>query len=100
VFAFAITTMRDSSKVFAVFVLLYVHAWRKREELELNAEEPRQTIERLGANSCFVAIGVLSLAVALFGGPQSAGWAGLVYMLIAPVITVYYTLMGRRRRVA
>lgn len=49
--------------VFAVFVLLYVHAWR--DDLELNAAERTQTIERPGANICFVGIGVLSLAMLL-----------------------------------
>ena len=84
--------------VFAVFVLLYIHAWRKRDVLVLNAAERNETIERLGSNVCFVSIGAVSLAVVLFGGPAFTGWAGLVYMLIAPVLTVYRTLMGRRQR--
>jgi len=84
--------------VFTLFVLLYLHAWRKRDELELNLVERWETVERLGANVCFVAIGVSSLMIVLIGGTRYTGWSGMVYMLIAPVITIYYTLMGRRRR--
>jgi hypothetical protein len=84
--------------VFTLFVLLYWHAWRKRDELDLNVVERQETVERLGANACFVGVGLVSLATVVIGGAGYAGWSGMVYMLIAPVITIYYTIMGRRRR--
>jgi cytochrome c biogenesis protein CcdA len=58
--------------VFSVFVLLYHRAWLKREELALNAHERFDTIQRLGANACFVGVGLLSLATVLIGGPRAA----------------------------
>ncbi len=84
--------------VFLVFVTLYYHAWRKREELELNAKESHLTMERLGANACLVAVGLLSTLVVLVSTKRSAGLGGFVYMLIGPVLTVYYSIMGRRFR--
>ncbi len=84
--------------VFGVFVLLYQHAWRKREDLALQPEERFETIQRLGANACMVAVSVLSLLVVLIGGMTTAGWAGMLYFLIGPVLTVYHSVMGRRRR--
>jgi hypothetical protein len=84
--------------VFLLFVLLYFHAWRRREALELDRRESFLTIERLGANVCFVAIGLLSTAVVVLGGSRGPGHAGMVYMLIAPVLTLYYRIMGGRFR--
>jgi hypothetical protein len=82
--------------VFVVFVLLYGHAWRKRNDLGLDAGERFRTKEQLGANACFVVIGLVSTSVVLVGGPHTAGLAGMVYMLIAPTLTAYYYVMGRR----
>jgi hypothetical protein len=84
--------------VFVVFVLLYWHAWRKRNDLGLDARERFRTKEQLGANACFVVIGLVSTSVVLVGGPHAAGLAGMVYMLIAPTLTAYYSVMGRRFR--
>jgi hypothetical protein len=81
--------------VFTVFVLLYWHAWRKRDDLGLDDRERFLTKEQVGANACFVVIGLISTSVLLVGGPHAAGVAGMVYMLIGPTLTVYYSLMGR-----
>jgi len=84
--------------VFVVFVLLYWHAWRKRDELGLDDRERFLTKEQVGANVCFVVIGLVSTSVVLVGGPHAAGLAGMVYTLIAPMLTTYYSVMGRRFR--
>jgi hypothetical protein len=82
--------------VFAVFVLLYWHAWRKRDDLGLDDRERFLTKEQVGANACFVVIGLVSTSVVLVGGPHAAGLAGMLYTLIGPTLTVYYRVMGRR----
>ena len=84
--------------VFLLFVVLYYHAWRKRDDLGLDAKERHLTMERMGANACLVAVGLLSTLIVLLSTERSAGLGGFVYMLIGPVLTVYYTLMGRRYR--
>ena len=58
--------------VFTVFALMYCNAYRKRGELGLDA---RQTLDaRLSIidNAGIALIGVLSLAIATFGGPLAA----------------------------
>ncbi len=84
--------------VFAVFVLLFWHAYRKRHELgldELEVFDTRNSIQEMLLN-CGVAL--LSTAVVLFGGPKYAGLAGLVYMLTGVAMGTNGTIMGRRRR--
>jgi uncharacterized paraquat-inducible protein A len=84
--------------VFLLFVLLYWHAWRKRDQLELDAKERALTKQAWGANICFVAVGFLSTAMILIGGERAIGLGGMTYMLIGPVLTVYHSVMGRRYR--
>jgi hypothetical protein len=84
--------------VFAVFILLYVHAWRNRDVLELSGDERFEIITRIGANLCMAGVGTLSLAIVLIGGPELSAWAGTIYFLIGPLLTFYYSLMGRRKR--
>jgi hypothetical protein len=70
--------------VFGLFALLYLHAWRKREDLRL---DPRETLEtRLAVvdNAGIASIGVLSLAIATIGGPPATAIAGPIYFLIGP----------------
>ena len=84
--------------VFGVFILLYVHAWRNRELLELDANERFETGARIGANLCMAAVGALSLAIVLIGGEERVGTAGMAYFLIGPLVTVYYSVAGKRKR--
>src|SRR5258708_3317122 len=84
--------------VFAVFILLYLHAWRNRDDLELNGDERFETIERIGGHICMASVGVLSLAIVLIGGNEYAGWAGISYFAIGPLLTIYYSVMGRKKR--
>jgi uncharacterized membrane protein len=84
--------------VFAVFALLYRHAYRKRRELELNELETYDTRTHARENALNVAIGLLSVAVALGGGPRYSLFSGLVYWLIAPAQFLHGYLRGRRRK--
>ncbi|OLE51345.1 MAG: hypothetical protein AUG51_22850 [Acidobacteria bacterium 13_1_20CM_3_53_8] len=84
--------------VFLVFMLLYLHAWRKREKLSLNALELHDTREQVQEHALMVLIGLLSIATALLGGPRYGIWAGIIYWLIAPIQTLHGFIMGKRRR--
>lgn len=84
--------------VFAVLALLYTYAWSRREALELDSIERHKTIEKLGAHLCLFGVGVLSLAILLAAGERDIAFAGFIYFAIAPLLTVYYTVMGRRAR--
>jgi uncharacterized membrane protein len=83
--------------VFAVFVLLYFHAYRKRDDLQLTKLElfdTRTSIQESALN-CMVAL--ISIALVLFGGTRYGPLAGLTYMMTGVVLTIHGTLMGRRR---
>jgi hypothetical protein len=68
-----------------VFALLYQHAYRKRGELALSAHEALDTWLAVIDNLGIATIGLLSFAIARFGGVSSAGTvAGPIYFLIGP----------------
>jgi len=89
-----------------IFFLLYVHAWRKREELRLNELEVFDTRRTLEANGHTVVMGLLIVITAWVaelarGGPyedQSAyAVLGVFYAYLA--FMIYRTrLLGRRRK--
>jgi uncharacterized membrane protein len=84
--------------VFSVFVLLYLHAYRKRKTLELNELElfdTRNSIQESLLNCC---IALISIALVILGGPRYAGLAGWTYMLTGVALGTNGTIMGRRRR--
>ena len=84
--------------VFGVFVLLYWHAYRQRGALELNELEVFDTRGDIQESALNVAVGTLSVAVAILGRGRYSFVAGMVYMLNAIVLPVHGTLMGKRRR--
>jgi uncharacterized membrane protein len=83
--------------IFAVFILLHCHAYRKRFELELNKLELFDTRSSISESAVNCSIGLLSIGLALFGGKYSA-FAGPAYMLTAVALTIHGTVMGRQRR--
>lgn len=84
--------------VFGVFVLLFWHAYRRREELELNELERFDTRESIQESVLMCGIAILSLVIVLVGGAGRAGLAGMAYMLTPIVMTVNGKVMGRRRK--
>jgi uncharacterized membrane protein len=84
--------------VFGVFVLLFWHAYRKREALGLNELERFDTRESIQETALMCGIAILSLVVVVVGGPGRAGLAGMVYMLTPVVMTINGKIMGKRRK--
>ena len=84
--------------VFLVFVLLYWHAYRKREELDLDLLERFDTRNSIQEAALNCGIASLSIAIVLIGGYGYATLSGLIYMLTGLVMGVHGALMGRRRR--
>ena len=84
--------------VFAVFALLYWHAYRRRAQLELNELEVFDTRADIRENLLNVGIAAVSLSLAVFGGGNFAGLAGVVYMVTPVVMTLHGTINGRRRK--
>ena len=84
--------------LFGTFWLLYVHAWRRRDRLELNPIERYDTWTTLLESSLHVGVAVLSVTIAVLTGPGLAGLAGMTYMLLAPVMMTLGMTSGRGRR--
>jgi len=84
--------------VFSVFGLLYYHAYRKRADLELSESETFETRSSVRENALFVAIGLLSIAIALIGGPSQASLSGYVYGLLGPVLTIHGVASGKIKK--
>jgi uncharacterized membrane protein len=74
---------------------LYAHAYRHRDDLELNDVEQLDTRESMWDNFTSGAIGVLSIVIAQTRYPGLAGWT---YMLLAIPKTLVPTMFGRKRR--
>jgi uncharacterized membrane protein len=70
--------------IFTLYLMMYWHAWRKRDELELNPVERHDTITNMWMYGSYVAIGLLSCGMALLNAPHMVAWAGLIYWLIGP----------------
>jgi uncharacterized membrane protein len=83
--------------VFLIYVMLYFHAYRKRDELQLNEVECFDTLESIQYHGIYVLISLLSIAIASLGSLKYLPWAGMVYALLGPVQGLHGFLMGKRR---
>jgi len=84
--------------VFGVFVLLFWHAYRKREALDLNELERFDTRESIQESALNCGIAIISLVILIIAGVGRAGLAGMAYILTPVVMTVNGKIMGRRRK--
>jgi uncharacterized membrane protein len=84
--------------IFLVFVLLYFHAYRRREQLELNTLERFDTISGIEESGINCLIALLSISLVWFGGYRYSALAGMVYMLTGLVMAAHGFMMGSRRR--
>jgi uncharacterized membrane protein len=84
--------------VFAIFSLLYLHAYHRRGLLELNEIESFDTRTWFQENALMSLVGVFSVSVALLRNPHYMFMSGMAYWLIAPVLFLHGHLRGRRRR--
>lgn len=80
--------------IFVVFLAMYGHAWRLRDDLELNELERFDTITNMMMYASYVVLGLLSALV----GMVSTLWSGMVYWLIGPVSALIGYGRGRRRQ--
>ena len=81
--------------VFWILAALYHHAWRRRDDLQLNEVEIVDTRESIWDNFFMGIFGVISIALAHSPWPQ---FAGMVYFLIAIPKTLVPWMMGIKRR--
>lgn len=84
--------------LYGTFWLMYVHAWRRRDRLELNPLERYDTRTTMLEAALNVGVAALSVSIALVGGARWSGVAGLTYMLLAPIMMSLGMARGRLRR--
>lgn len=83
------------ASIFGIYTALTWHAWRKRDLLELDAQERAITRASLGAHLGTASIGLASAGLALGGGVWNF-WAGLAYTFIGPFQGIWWAVQGRR----
>ena len=74
--------------------LLYVHAWRKREALELNDVERFDTRVTMEMIALQLLVGLASLILGAMRYPALAGW---VYFIVGPLSGVLGAIRGTQR---
>jgi uncharacterized membrane protein len=81
-----------------VFALLYWRAYALRGMLNLNECEASITRQEIQGYLILAGIGLASIAIALLGGEEAISWAGWVYLLSWPLMTIHGYIMTQRRR--
>jgi uncharacterized membrane protein len=81
-----------------VFVLMYLRAYSLRGALGLGTHELSVTHEEIQGYLLNVAVGLASIAIAVFGGARVVSLAGYIYLLVFPLQTINGRVMGSRRR--
>jgi uncharacterized membrane protein len=84
--------------VFAVFALLYLHAWRIRAQLELTPLEAIRTRVSLVDQVAMVLIALLSTALARAMPDRYVGIAGYIYCIVPVYFTIAHSIASRRER--
>jgi hypothetical protein len=82
--------------VFGMFALLYLHALRLADDLELNDVEVLVTRATMQAHLLVVAIGSACCALAAFGPPWALPVAGFGYAMIGPAMWWHWTRVSRQ----
>jgi uncharacterized membrane protein len=81
--------------VYGAMTLLYLHAWRLREALELSELEKRDTRYVMFRLLTVVSIGVVAAGLALI--PAVRDWSSLIYLLLFPILRISRVIHRRRR---
>lgn len=84
--------------IYILFSMMYSHTLKKAKELELLPGEIFDSKTKLYKNYILVAIGILSVIVAFMVSSDSAGIAGLVYILIGPALSFFYWYRHKTKR--
>jgi uncharacterized membrane protein len=84
--------------IFLMFGLLYLHAYRRRNQLGLSPLEVFDVRATGGEHLVSAGVGAIATAVALLAPPPFPVFSGFTYFLMGPAHWVYGVRVGRRRR--
>lgn len=80
--------------VFSLFALMYAHAYKLRNELELNPVEVLQTRFAVRENVIMAVVGTVSFALSY----KNPGWSGWWYFVLGPALGIHGAIYGKRVR--
>ena len=83
--------------VFLCFALLYLHAYRKATDLDLNEVEQFDTVTEIRSHSIIAGIGLISFIMALLVGSGNQVLSSLPYWFIGPAMWIHGRLRGKKR---
>lgn len=83
--------------VFACISLLYLHAWRSADKLELSPVERHEAAFLFRHYLLFVFTGLLSILAARLGIGIVYGFPGFLYILLGPLCWIHGMLSDRRK---
>ena len=83
--------------IYFLFFLMYLHAVRKSKELSLSGIEKFDCKSSMYKVLIMVIIGICSFITAALLKDNLAGFAGWIYILLAPAITIYFTFRNKIR---
>ena len=78
--------------IWFVIILMYLHAYNKREILDLDSNELEITKETILANSIVCLVILISIILAIF---EVGHWPGLIYLFITPLIFIVFYLQDK-----
>jgi uncharacterized membrane protein len=81
--------------VYLALTLLYLHAWRLRDALELNRLEKFDTRYQIFRLLTLTAFGLIAAGLACV--PVLRGWSSFVYILLFPILRTSRIIHNRRR---
>jgi uncharacterized membrane protein len=81
--------------VYFSLTLLYLHAYRLRDDLELNELERFDTRYQIYHLLILVVVGLIAAAFARV--PEAVHWSGLIYLLLFPLLRLQRIIHRRRR---
>jgi len=84
--------------IYLLFSLMYIHALKKKADLQLTVVEIFDTKTKLYRNIILIAIGLLSIFVSQILPVEDAGLGGFVYITIGPAFSIFYSYRAGRKR--
>lgn len=84
--------------IYLLLTLMYAHAYRRREHIQLTKGEIFETKTYIFRNLGISLVGFLSVIIASTESRASLGLAGMCYILIGPVVGITHARRAKRRK--
>ncbi|MBS1731084.1 MAG: DUF1211 domain-containing protein [Bacteroidetes bacterium] len=84
--------------IYFLFFLMYLHAYRNRAYLDLNAVELYDTKTKLYKNIIMISIGMISIILSKTLSENLLGLSGYAYFLLGPALFLFYSYRGKKKR--